>query len=614
MKNIFLHFFNPDLRQFLGFYNLPRAKHVCFLSQALNISIFFTRDFVILPPTFLECELTLKVLQKYQFYFDCGLIRLPLRENFFDTFIEKKIKEYEPIISHYPMFLANKIKTTLNFLIKISSCKIERSCEVGNKIAERWLSGPDSNVYWRELTGDIKNVDLLIQIPNRLRQDGLAVLSGNIQSRVPLSQNISTDIINRLLYHDYASIYTDEYDAEIISDLPYFGYSCGLKYNITYNYRSLKKVLDILGIFDIIINLDPLLMKILRGTLGYRTFMHNFQKISRIANNFRNIEDHYIIASTFKNIKSYRSYLNNYTSIPNDVLIDIVDNILFEVSHFEDLLKVDEISKHHNENHSAIFSEEVHMAQKSHLALKLKNVKLDRIVVIFVNDIERDEVLRAIKEATGNPIIDSPVGELTCWDCGVLRRAKIIAIESAMGSSGISGSTLTTVDTIDIIKPDYIFAIGIAFGVDAKKQRIGNILISRKITPYEQQRIGQDKEGKPVIRPRGTPEEIKPIIRSRVRMAQRTFDTETFFAEMLSGEKLIDNIDYRKDLISYFPEAEGGEMEGSGIVSASERRGVPWVIIKAISDFADGKKRRNKVLRQKKAASEAARFFIHLIS
>ena len=76
---------------------------------------------------------------------------------------------------------------------------------------------------------------------------------------------------------------------------------------------------------------------------------------------------------------------------------------------------------------------------------------------------------------------------------------------------------------------------------------------------------------------------------------------------MLSGEKLIDDKDYRDHLVALQVEAVGGEMEGAGLYVASRHK-VDWIVIKAICDWADGKKKVNKNQRQKKAAKNAAEF------
>jgi nucleoside phosphorylase len=84
---------------------------------------------------------------------------------------------------------------------------------------------------------------------------------------------------------------------------------------------------------------------------------------------------------------------------------------------------------------------------------------------------------------------------------------------------------------------------------------------------------------------------------------------------VLSGDKLIDNVDYRDAIIrATGGEAIGGEMEGRGIYSSAHNRKVDWIVIKAVSDWADGKKRTNgKRRRQEIAATNAASFVRHVL-
>jgi len=60
--------------------------------------------------------------------------------------------------------------------------------------------------------------------------------------------------------------------------------------------------------------------------------------------------------------------------------------------------------------------------------------------------------------------------------------------------------------------------------------------------------------------------------------------------EILSGEKLINDNSVKSILFDRFPDAKGGEMEGNGVYSASDRNKIDWIIIKAICDWADGNK------------------------
>jgi nucleoside phosphorylase len=88
---------------------------------------------------------------------------------------------------------------------------------------------------------------------------------------------------------------------------------------------------------------------------------------------------------------------------------------------------------------------------------------------------------------------------------------------------------------------------------------------------------------------------------------------EVKFGLVLSGNKLVDNLEFREHLRTFELEAIGGEMEGGGVCSAAHRRKVDWIVVKAICDWADGEKRENKRQRQEKAARNAASFTIHVL-
>ncbi len=59
---------------------------------------------------------------------------------------------------------------------------------------------------------------------------------------------------------------------------------------------------------------------------------------------------------------------------------------------------------------------------------------------------------------------------------------------------------------------------------------------------------------------------------------------------MLSGEKLVDNKAFKKQLLLEFPKAIGGEMEGVGLYATAARRNCEWVVVNGIADWADRSK------------------------
>ncbi len=75
---------------------------------------------------------------------------------------------------------------------------------------------------------------------------------------------------------------------------------------------------------------------------------------------------------------------------------------------------------------------------------------------------------------------------------------------------------------------------------------------------------------------------------------------------LICGNPLSDNKENRKSLQNFDPQAEGYEMESFGVASAAHDRGIPWMLVKAISDWGDGQKDRNKEAARILAANGAA--------
>lgn len=80
---------------------------------------------------------------------------------------------------------------------------------------------------------------------------------------------------------------------------------------------------------------------------------------------------------------------------------------------------------------------------------------------------------------------------------------------------------------------------------------------------------------------------------------------------ILSGEKLVDEADFKAALFHRFPQAIGGEMEGSGLCATAIRCHVPWILVKAICDWGDGKKHKKF---QPLAAAAATSLGHHVLS
>ena len=209
----------------------------------------------------------------------------------------------------------------------------------------------------------------------------------------------------------------------------------------------------------------------------------------------------------------------------------------------------------------------------------------------------------------------SHIGDQTYYDFGMIGGARTFMVQSEIGAGGQSGAILTIQEGIAALHPSAVIMVGIAFGVNEEKQHIGDILISRQIMDYDLQRMGTDTNSKLVVIPRGDRPSASPRMLSRFRAAANYWETppKVRFGLVLSGAKLVDNQDFRDQLLKFEAEAIGGEMEGGGLYAAAQRKKVDWILVKAVCDWGDGYKKQDESQRQKEAAENAARFTKYVI-
>jgi nucleoside phosphorylase len=240
---------------------------------------------------------------------------------------------------------------------------------------------------------------------------------------------------------------------------------------------------------------------------------------------------------------------------------------------------------------------------------------LPRILLVTATTIERDALLRLSKQIVRSPPIQDFKRRRAYFRLGQIGGVEVVTIQSEMGSVGPGASLTTIADAIDDFSPSAVIMVGVAFGVDEKKQGIGEIIVSRQLLLYEAAKVATSpSDGSLRILPRGDKITASTVLLGRFRLAEVGWSgKKARFGLMLSGEKLIDNVDYRDRLRSLGDQIEGGEMEGAGLYSAAAERKVEWIIVKAICDWADGNKRRNKTRRQTIAAEQAVGFVLHAL-
>jgi WD40 repeat protein/nucleoside phosphorylase/uncharacterized protein YjbI with pentapeptide repeats len=231
------------------------------------------------------------------------------------------------------------------------------------------------------------------------------------------------------------------------------------------------------------------------------------------------------------------------------------------------------------------------------------------IVLMTFNEHEHAAVLKRFRR--GNMPDTETRDGITYNRLGTHGGMEVVHVISEAGSGGLGAARQRADQAIRAWNPKAIIAVGIAFGIDEQKQEIGNVLVSTQLRNYElTARVNPDS----TITPRASSPDASSTLLNRIR----TVDTnakarhelqwpKVEFGQILSGEKLVDNIDYRNSLKKlYGPEAIGGEMEGTGLYVSAQAEKVDWIVVKAICDWADGNKAKDKESRQSLAADNAA--------
>jgi nucleoside phosphorylase len=237
------------------------------------------------------------------------------------------------------------------------------------------------------------------------------------------------------------------------------------------------------------------------------------------------------------------------------------------------------------------------------------------LLLIVATDVEERETLREFGYPPGESPRRHPRGQQIYLELGRFAGQSVFLVRSEMGSQGAGGSQFTADDAIADLAPTWVVMLGIAFGVDAAEQSIGDVLVADEVILYDHQRVGT-RDGEPEVEYRDAPGRPDAALVKRLRDGARDFaGAEIWVGKLLSGSDLVDNEEHRDELVRNAAKGKaiGGEMELAGIFAASERRRGRWAAAKGICDFADGRKGVDKAARQALAARNAARFVRHVI-
>lgn len=215
-----------------------------------------------------------------------------------------------------------------------------------------------------------------------------------------------------------------------------------------------------------------------------------------------------------------------------------------------------------------------------------------KVGIIVATEVERQAVLKKMRPLNQEDAVFQIFSGDNTYYVGSIGCTNIVLCMCSMGAVGRDSSSPVTKELIELWQLKAVIMVGIAFGKDAMKQEIGTVLVSDRVIAYESERVRKNQN-----EDRGDVTKAGIVLLNRFK---NTFgwdfrgpDNQKCayqFGAILSGEKLVDDLEFKQRLFERYPTAIGGEMEGAGVAASAERARCEWIVVKAICDWGDGTK------------------------
>jgi adenosylhomocysteine nucleosidase len=246
-------------------------------------------------------------------------------------------------------------------------------------------------------------------------------------------------------------------------------------------------------------------------------------------------------------------------------------------------------------------------------------------VLLFVaTKTELEELKRAarLRGASFDPI---PVAEQekqlpreSYW-LGPIGNDRVIAVKTRMGAIGDGGSAALGLHYVQKTQATSVISLGMAFGISAKFQTFGDVLVSQSVFPYDARAIVPDGNRWRYDYEKARTYRASPIT-LKVLEAHRPNVTgfKVHPGCLLSGNAFIRSAAFRDDLLRWSQNVAstvvGGEMEGAGLLALAPRAHPNWTVVKGICDFAGDEQKGDAEKHRQLACSNAATFVLDALA
>lgn len=214
-------------------------------------------------------------------------------------------------------------------------------------------------------------------------------------------------------------------------------------------------------------------------------------------------------------------------------------------------------------------------------------------ILLFVATPTEEEKLEEVARSLELNFQEKQGRAFTYFDLGQVGTFRVMAVKTEMGPFAHDGSAAHAILAKTETKASSLVSLGMAFGTSPKEQNPGDIVVSKILLPYDNRRVysesGEVKTDYGTVKPYLAKQSLIVILSN---FAARTeWRSRVNIGALLTGGARIQCSAYRDELARNLSDhgevVIGGEMEGVGLLSASDPGDPCWIIVKGISDFAD---------------------------
>ncbi|SGR34593.1 5'-methylthioadenosine/adenosylhomocysteine nucleosidase [Staphylococcus aureus] len=168
---------------------------------------------------------------------------------------------------------------------------------------------------------------------------------------------------------------------------------------------------------------------------------------------------------------------------------------------------------------------------------------------------------------------------------GILKDREVVITQSGIGKVN---AAISTTLLINKFKPDIIINTGSAGALD-ESLNVGDVLISDDVKYHDADATAFGYEYGQIPQMPVAFQSSKPLIEKVFQVVQQQQQQLTAKVGLIvSGDSFIGSVEQRQKIKKAFPNAMAVEMEATAIAQTCYQFNVPFVVVRAVSDLANG--------------------------